>query len=78
MNAPTANPSLAASAGSALSRLAREICPNWMHPTGDAHYRDTKRALEMAYNMGFLDGEKSPNASPSANGANNEGGKQHE
>lgn len=31
-----------------LTAIARRICPNWMHPTGDAHYRDVKRELERA------------------------------
>jgi hypothetical protein len=36
----------------ALASLARKVCPNWMRPTGDAHYRDVLRALQAAYQLG--------------------------
>jgi hypothetical protein len=28
---------------------ARRICPNWMSPTGDAHYRDVKAEIEKLH-----------------------------
>ena len=31
------------------TQIARRICPNWMSPTGDAHYRDVKNALEKQH-----------------------------
>jgi len=30
---------------SIIDQCARELCPDWMSPTGDAKYRDTKNIL---------------------------------
>ena len=38
-----------------ITQLARSVCPNWMSPTGDAHYRDVKKALETAWRQGMTD-----------------------
>jgi hypothetical protein len=32
---------------SEATRMAREVCPNWMSPMGNAHYRDVLAALEV-------------------------------
>ena len=31
-----------------IEERAREVCPNWQHPEGDAHYRDVKSAMAAA------------------------------
>ena len=32
-----------------ITQCARELCPNWMSPTGDAKYRDTKTILKKYF-----------------------------
>lgn len=34
---------------------ARRVCPNWMSPEGDAHYRDVLKALEDQRRQGVAD-----------------------
>jgi hypothetical protein len=31
------------------TQTARRLCGNWMHPTGDAHYRDVKTEIKKLH-----------------------------
>jgi len=41
------------------TEAARKVCPNWMSPEGDAHYRDVLKALE-AQAQGVTSAAKTP------------------
>jgi hypothetical protein len=40
------------------TEAARRVCPNWMSPEGDAHFRDVLKALEDQRRQGALDEAK--------------------